>query len=38
MEAVGITNGCAMVEVANSSTKIVMAHSAIELRCGDWDS
>ncbi len=37
MEEVGITNGCAMVEVPNSRIKIVMAHSATELRCAGLD-
>src|SRR5260370_37041552 len=33
MDDVGITNGCAMVEVPKSRIRMVMAHSAAELRC-----
>src|ERR1700676_608487 len=33
MDDVGITNGCAMVDVPNSRIRMVMAHSATELRC-----
>jgi len=36
MDEVGITNGCAMVEVPKSSSRNVTVHSAMELRC--WDT
>ena len=38
IDDVGITNGCAMVEVPNSRIRIVMAHSAMELRWTGADS
>src|ERR1700736_4829946 len=34
MDEVGITNGCAMVEVPKRSSRNVTVHSAMELRCG----
>src|SRR5260370_510198 len=34
MDEVGITNGCAMVEVPKRSSRKVTVHSAMELRCG----
>ena len=32
IDDVGMTNGCAMVDVPNSRIRMVMAHSAMELR------